>query len=125
MNDEPPIITGTSSTRNFIEEGGPIELFDSTVTISDSDNLVEHSLIREIRVTLENPVVSEDLVIVNGSALANFSTTFVCDQNIEGMGCYEEFLRSLQYNNTNIEPGSFGIDRLFRIEVFDIGIMTS
>lgn len=116
-NDEPPLISDTPSTQIFLEEGGPIELFDFTVTLSDADNCFDHSLTQEIRVTLLNPVETEDVLLVNGSALSRFDVTFSCDEEEEGMACYEEFLLSLQYDNTNREPGSFTIPRRFTIEV--------
>lgn len=116
-NDEPPIISDTSSVQTFVEEGGPIDLFDFNVTISDADNCMDHMLIQEIRVTLENPVVTEDQLLVNDSALANFSISFSCDENLESMACYEDFLIGLQYNNTNREPGSFQTPRRFTAEV--------
>jgi hypothetical protein len=115
-NDEPPIISGTPNSQIYLEEGGPIDLFDFFVTISDGDNHFEYNLIQEIRVTLLNPVVTEDVLIVNGTALPYFNITFSCDEE-EEEGCYEEFLVGVQYNNTNREPGSFGIPRRFTAEV--------
>lgn len=115
-NDEPPVISNAPTTQTFLEEGGPIALFDMFVTIIDADNLFEHSLIQEIQVTLENPVVMEDLLLINGSVISGFNITFRCDEEEEG-GCYEEFLMSLQYNNTNREPGSFLVNRRITVEV--------
>lgn len=116
-NDEPPIISDTPTTQIFLEEGGPIDLFDFVVTISDADNCFDHGLVEEIRVTFLNPVETEDQLLVNGSALSGFDTTFSCNEE-EGLACYEEFLLSLQYNNTNREPGTFATQRRFMIEVY-------
>lgn len=116
MNDEAPVISDTPNSQVFFEEGGPIELFDTSVTITDADNRLEDYLIQEISVVLENPVVSEDQLIFNGSTLNGFSTTFYCDELLDET-CYEELLLSLQYNNTNREPGSFRVLRNFVIEV--------
>lgn len=115
-NDEPPIISDTPNTQIFIEEGGPIDLFNFMVTISDADNCFDHGLVEEIRVTFLNPVEAEDELLVNGSALPRFDISFSCDEE-EEPACYEDFLLSLQYNNTNREPGTFAIQRRFMIEV--------
>ena len=115
-NDEPPIISSNNTSQTFEEEGGPIELFDIFVTITDADNLFEHTLIQEIQVTLDNPIATEDMLLINGSAISGFNYTFSCDEEEEG-GCYEEFLMSLQYNNTNREPVSFRIPRRITVEV--------
>lgn len=116
-NDEDPIISESSNNQTFIEEGGAIYLFDVMVTITDADNCFDHNLIEEIRVTLLNPVEAEDQLIVNGSVVSGFNYSFRCDQALQGMACYEDFLTNLEYNNTNIEPGSFDIPRRFMIEV--------
>lgn len=116
MNDEPPQILDTPTSLVFTEEGGAIQLFNDSVTITDADNRLNDSLIQEISVMLENPVVSEDQLIVNGSTLPGFSTTYSCDELLNE-ACYEEFLQSLQYNNTNVEPGSFLLVRNFVVEV--------
>ena len=117
VNDEPPVISGTPSTLNFTEEGGPIYLFTSNVSVMDADNCEEHSLIQEVQVRLTNPVISEDQLIVNGSVLTHFNTSFSCNESTDGETCYEDFLQTLEYNNTNREPGSFRINRQFIIEV--------
>ena len=132
-NDEAPIISNTSTSQTFVEEGGPISLFDRSVTIADADNCYEQTLAEELRVTLENPVEGEDVFLVNGSALSGYSVTFNCSSELdalEKMGCYEDstncsdvfmcfegFLLQLEYNNTNSEPGSFRMDRIFLVEV--------
>ena len=116
-NNQPPIISDTPTSQTFIEEGGPIDLFAFTTTITDADNCFDHRLVQEIRVTLDNPVVTEDQLLVNGSVLPHFNITYSCDEQVDGMACYEEFLTVLQYNNTNREPGSFRIPRMFTIEV--------
>ena len=122
IDDEPPIISNTSSTQNFTEEGGAISLFDPSVTVSDADNRMEDRITREVTVRLENPVVSEDQLIVNGSVVDGFYYAFSCDQ-LWYPSCYEEFLTSLAYNNTNPEPGSFRVPRNFVIQVrYDIYI---
>ncbi len=125
VNDEPPVITNTSSRQVFVEEGGPVSLVDPSVDIVDADNCEEHSLIREVRVTLSNPVVSEDQLIVNGSLLPNFETSFSCNQEEDGARCYSDYLLSLEYNNTEEEPGSFRIPRSFTIEVIQFGQICS
>lgn len=117
VNDESPIIADTSSTQVFIEQRGPIRLVDSSVTITDDDNCLNHTLIREVRVRLDNPLSSEDQFIVNGSVLPGYVDIFSCDQQVDGMNCYTDYLRTLEYNNTNTEPGSFRIPRIFIIEV--------
>lgn len=133
-NDEPPIISNTPTSQTFVEEGGAISLFDPTVRIADADNCYDQILVEEVRVTLENPVEGEDQLLVNGSALSGYSTTFNCSSEqldpLEEMECYEDatncsaifmcyedFLLQLEYNNTNSEPGSFRMDRNFLVEV--------
>lgn len=114
MNDEEPVISNTPAVQVFVEEGGPVMLFDANVTIIDADNRMEDRLVEILVVTLENPVTPEDQLIVNGSVLENFTTTFYCGESPE---CYEEFLLTLEYNNTNPEPGTFTRRRDFLVTV--------
>ena len=118
VNDEPPIISNTSSYQFFVEQQGPIPLVNSTVELSDNDNCLNHTLIRDIRVTLLNPQPDgEDQLIADGRVLSNYEDIFSCDQEVNGTDCYVMYLLSLEYNNTNPEPGTFRTLRRFVIEV--------
>ena len=113
LNDEPPEVTNTPPDQTFTEEAGPIDIVNSTTTIVDQDNMPEHQLIRVLRVTLENPVQGEDVLIADNVSYASY-LTFSCDMSADP-SCYDDFLRRVQYNNTGEEPNF--TDRLVTIEV--------
>ena len=117
VNDEPPMITNTSSEMMFTEEGDPINIVDGGVTIVDNDNCLNHTTVAQLVVRLENPVDGEDQLIVGGQVYENFTTTFSCDTGVNGSNCYEDFLRSIEYSNINLEPTSYTQERVVSIEV--------
>ena len=102
VNDEPPAITNTSSVIVFIEEGGPVSIVEEGVAIVDSDNCANHMTVIELVVSLENPIEGEDQLIIGGEVYENYTVTFSCDMEVNS-SCHENFLRSIEYNNTNIE----------------------
>ena len=117
VDDEPPIISGTRNSQVFIEEGGAIHLVEPTVIIMDADNCKNHTLIERVEVQLVNPVEGEDQLIVDEETLSTFFANYTCNMLYDSMSCYEEWLQTLQYNNTNKEPRSFRTERRVRIEV--------
>lgn len=116
VNDEPPVIMNTSSTVSFVEGGGPITIVGEGVIINDLDNCINHTTVVQLVVRLENPVQGEDLLIVGGEVYGNHSVTFSCDSAL-GANCYEDFLRTIEYNNANDEPESYSQERNISIEV--------
>ena len=103
--------------RQFVEQMGPIELVDENVTIVDLDNCLNHTLVQNITVTLNNPQPDgEDQLIVGGEVQSSYQDSFSCDQEVDE-DCYILYLRSLTYNNSNPEPGTFMTRRRFTIEV--------
>ena len=114
VNDEPPEITNTSSVIVFTEEGGPVSIINGGVTIIDLDNCANHTTVVQLVVRLENPVEGEDQLIVGGEVYENYTATFSCDMEVNSR-CYEDFLRSIEYNNTNMEPNPQ--QRIISIEV--------
>lgn len=113
-NDEPPQIVNTPISQTYIEEAGPVNVLSVNAYIRDVDNCVNHTLIERLEVILQNPVEGEDQLISMEGVYSDFSIRYSCDMTVN-MSCYDDFLRSLQYNNTNIEP-DFG-DRFITIEV--------
>ena len=113
-NDEPPEIVNTPTIQTYVEEAGPVNVLSGSVYVRDADNCVNHTLIVWLQVVLQNPVEGEDQLVSNEGVYSNFSISYSCDMTMN-MSCYDDFLRSLQYNNTNIEP-DFD-DRLITIEV--------
>ena len=108
-----PEVTNTSLEQTYIEQAGPINIVSPGATIVDQDNMPEHQLIRVLRVTLDNPVLGEDVLIADN--VSNPSTLmFSCNMSAD-RSCYDNFLRGVQYNNTNEEP-TF-TDRHVTIEV--------
>ena len=118
VNDEPPEITNTSSVMVFTEEGGPVSIVDGGVAIVDLDNCENHTIVVQLVVRLENPVDGEDQLIVGGEVYENYTATFSCDMEVDGSSCYEDYLRIIQYNNTNIEPDPQ--QRIISIEVCSV-----
>ena len=104
VNDEPPEITNTSSVIIFTEEGGSVSIIDGGVAIVDLDNCENHTTVVQLVVRLENPVDGEDQLIVGREVYENYTATFSCDMEVDGSNCYEDYLRTIEYNNTNIEP---------------------
>jgi hypothetical protein len=119
VNDEPPKVTNTSSVMVFIEEGGPISIVDGGVSIVDLDNCENHTIVLQLVVRLENPVEGEDQLIIGGEVYENYTATFSCDVKVNS-SCYEDFLRSIEYNNTKVEPDPQ--QRIISIEV--CGVVT-
>lgn len=117
VNDEPPLITNTSAVVQFHEEDGPVRIVDNSVSIVDRDNCENHTTVLKLIVRLENPVAREDVLIV-GEEVYNYTVTFSCDPEVEGRQCYEDFLRSIEYNNTNQEPESYAQNRIISIQVW-------
>ncbi len=118
-DDEPPIFSNSSRVQIFLEDGGPIDLFDPTLTISDADNREEDRVILEVLVTLSNPVEPEDQIVFNGSAISGSNISFT-DLDCSDEACFQNLLALLQYNNTNTEPGSFMLDRRFSVQVCNL-----
>ena len=114
IDDEPPEITNTSSVVVFTEEGGPISIVNESVTIADVDNCENHTIVAQLVVRLENPIEGEDQMIIDGEVYGNYTVMFSCDA-IVNSSCYEDFLRSIEYNNTNVEPDPQ--QRIISIEV--------
>ena len=114
-DDEPPLITNTTAVQFYREEGGPVSIVDPSVTIVDNDNCPDHTIVQEVLVTLENPVDGEDQFIVDG-VISNYSIAYSCDVEVNAT-CFEDFLRTIYYNNTNMEPESFTQNRTVTIEV--------
>ena len=117
VNDEPPLIRNTSSMIQFIEERGPVRIIDEGVAIVDSDNCPNHTTVMQLLVSLVNPVPQEDLLIIRGEVYENYTVAFSCDTEVDGSQCYEDFLRSIEYNNTNKEPDSYSQSRIISIQV--------
>ena len=113
LNDEPPEVTNTPLEQTFTEQAGPINIVSLATTIVDQDNMPEHQLIRVLRVTLENPVQGEDVLIADNVSYASY-LNFSCDMSAD-LSCYDDFLRRVQYNNTREEPNF--TDCLVTIEV--------
>ena len=109
VDDEPPQISNTDSNQTYTEEGGPIDILDRYVMIIDDDNCPDHQVVSRILVELLEPLNEDVLISDNGEE--NFTIEYSCDQS----GCYEDFLRGLQYDNTNSEPDTE--DRTIVIEV--------
>ncbi len=100
LDDEPPEITGTNFNQTYTEENGTIDIIDGNVTIVDSDNCVDHMVVVRLRVELLVPL-EEDILIANGTQV-NSTLEYSCAEP----RCYEAFLVSLQYNNSNPEPST-------------------
>ena len=113
LNDEPPEVRNTPLEQTYIEQGGPINIVSPVTTIVDQDNMPEHQLIRVLRVTLDNPVPGEDVLIADNVSDTS-SLTFSCNMSAD-RSCYDNFLRGVEYNNTRDEP-TF-TDRLVTVEV--------
>ena len=109
VDDEPPQIRGTASNQTYTEEAGPVGILDSSVMIVDDDNCPDHQVVNRILVELLEPRNEDVLISENGEE--NFTIEYSCDQS----GCYEDFLRGLQYDNANSEPDTR--DRTIVIEV--------
>lgn len=128
MNDEIPRLTSTNLTSYHREHEGPTALLDSTATLYDGDNCVEHQLIAEIRLIINDFVDGEDILLNgteqeiilldsqvgfgsgsifgsgSGELLAQSQyVTLTCDQTVS-TECYDNLLRALHYNNTANEP---------------------
>ena len=98
----------------------------------DVDNCPEHRIIREIRIFPVNPVTGEDILLASGEIIAfepytesdsgstSGSTSgsgsggndseeivyverFSCNETVT-VGCYDDYLRGLTYNNMAEEP---------------------
>ena len=122
VNDEAPEITNTSSVVVFIEERGPISIVDGGVAIIDLDNCANHTIVVQLTVRLENPIAEEDQLIVDGVVYENYTATFSCDAGVNS-SCYEDFLRSIEYNNTNVEPDPQ--QRIVSIQVCGVVVIES
>lgn len=120
VNDEPPEITNTSSVIVFTEEGGPVSIVNGRVAIIDLDNCANHTTVVQLVVRLENPFEREDKLIVGGEVYENYTATFSCNMEVNS-SCYEDFLRSIKYNNTNVEPNPQ--QRIISIQVCDDNII--
>ncbi|CAI8050929.1 hypothetical protein GBAR_LOCUS27939 [Geodia barretti] len=149
VNDEHPRLDNTVPTVTYREGGGPVNLLSSTATLYDDDNCPEHQLVSEIRLRVASFVPSEDTLLdgegreiafgLNGSfefgsgvgsgftsgfgdwetePLQPHHVTLTCDQS-SYPDCYNNLLRSLQYNNTADEPSS--TNHTITIEVEDMG----
>ena len=136
VNDERPRLDNTVPTVTYREGGGPVNLLSSTATLYDDDNCPEHQLVSEIRLRVASFVPSEATLLdgegrelafgLNGSVefgsgvgsgftsgfgdwetepLQPHYVTLTCDQS-SYPDCYNNLLRSLQYNNTADEPSS-------------------
>ena len=114
-DDEPPRIVNTSSNVTYIEESGPVSIFDAGVGIVDADNQLDHQRIQEVRVMLDSPVVGmgEDQLIANGT-IYYANVTFSCNATAN-FDCYRDFLMTLMYNNTLQENNI--MDRRVIVEV--------
>ncbi len=117
LNDEPPRVTGTAFNQTYLEENGSIYITDENVFIEDNDNLREYRAIERVTVMLMSPL-PEDVLVVNGivdeDGVIEYSSCNTTD-------CYQDFLRNLEYNNTNSEPSTD--DREVVIEVCVFGSM--
>ena len=120
VDDEPPEITNTSVVVVFTEEGGPVSIVDDGVAIADLDNCENHTIVTQLIVRLENPIEGEDQMIIDGEVYGNYTVTFLCDATVNS-SCYEDFLRSIEYNNTNVEPDPQ--QRIISIEVFGVVVI--
>ena len=131
INDELPILTGTSLSVTHTEGGEPTKLFENTAALSDDDNCPEHQRVAEMRLRIESFVAGEDVLLDGegreidftssedgdfelgssfGSGFGDWSTesqytVLTCDQTFYP-DCYTNILRSLQYNNTAEEPST-------------------
>ena len=121
VNDEPPEITNTSAVVVFTEEGGPISIVDDDVAIIDLDNCENHTIVTQLVIRLENPIEGEDQMIIDGEVYENYTVTLSCDATVNS-SCYEDFLRSIEYNNTNVEPDPQ--QRIVSIEVCGVDIVS-
>lgn len=115
VNDEPPLIMNTSSTVSFVEEEGPIRIVNEGVMVVDYDNCPNHTTVQQLVVRLENPVLGEDVLIMGGDII-NYTVAYSCDTGQDAY-CYEDILRTIEYNNTNEEPESYSQERNISIEV--------
>ena len=118
VNDEPPLIVNTSSTVSFVEEGGPVRIVNEGVTVVDYDNCPNHTTVQQLVVRLENPILGEDVLIMGGDII-NYTVTYSCDTE-DNANCYEDILRTIEYNNTDEEPESYSQERNISIEVCDM-----
>ena len=121
VNDEPPVITNTSLVIVFTEEGGPVSIVDTGVAIIDLDSCANHTTIIQLVVGLENPVGGDQL-IVDGEIYENYTAMFSCDMEVNS-SCYKDYLKSIEYNNTNEEPDPQ--QRIIFIEVIFCKIVLS
>ena len=133
VNDEPPRLTNTAVRVTYKEGDGPINLLNSTATLTDDDNCLEHQLLSEIRVKVSSFTPGEDVLLDGedqqiefgssrngsfefgsalGSGFGDWETgllesqiSLTCDQTLFP-DCYNRLLRGLQYNNTASEPSN-------------------
>ena len=122
VDDEPPEITNTSAVVVLTEEGGPISIVNDGVVIVDLDNCENHTIVTQLVIRLENPIEGEDQMIIDGEVYGNYTVTFSCDATVNS-SCYEDFLRSIEYNNTNVEPDPR--QRIISIEVCGVVVIYS
>ena len=132
VNDERPRLASTALTVIHREGAGPTNLLGSTATLYDDDNCPEHRLVSEIRLRVASFIAGEDVLLDGEGREINLNTaqdgifgfgsgfasgegdwesvgeqyvTFTCDQALYPE-CYNNLLRSLQYNNTAEEPST-------------------
>ena len=119
IDDETPQLTNTSNEQTFTEELGPVPIVDPTATFVDPDNCPDHRVMVDVQVRLTNPVDSgEDVLIADGDVYPE-GLNFSCDANVN-LGCYDDFIRAVHYNNTAEEP-QFTPDRIVEIVVGGAG----
>lgn len=108
VNDNAPTIHLASSEIVYLEESAPVAIFGE-ITLNDADST---DLFMYGTVSLENPVISEDRIVILEQDLMGLSVQLNRNSSqvtIDGpanISSFESIFQSIQYHNINPEPGN-------------------
>ena len=121
--DDAPVVDldgaggGTGFAAAFVEDGGPVAVVDTDMTVSDVDD----TNLESAKVTITNPLdgAAESLSVdVAGTAItASYANGVLSLSGTDSVANYQAVLRTLSYNNASQDPDT--TDRVITVVTND------